>query len=91
MSLRVYGIAKTVADCFKYRNKIGLDVAIEALKDARGRHKISVDELWYLRQDLPGCQRHAPVSGGAGMKKNLTASIRARLLALTKAQSVDFN
>lgn len=32
VSVRVYGAAKTVADCFKYRNKLGLDVAIEALK-----------------------------------------------------------
>ena len=30
--MRVYGAAKTVADCFKYRNKLGLDVALEALK-----------------------------------------------------------
>jgi len=44
--LRVYGVAKTVADCFKHRNKIGLDVALEALKDARTRNKASVDELW---------------------------------------------
>jgi len=32
INVRVYGAAKTVADCFKYRNKLGLDVAIEALK-----------------------------------------------------------
>jgi predicted transcriptional regulator of viral defense system len=44
--LRVYGVAKTVADCFKHRNKIGLDVALEALRDARTRNKASVDELW---------------------------------------------
>jgi predicted transcriptional regulator of viral defense system len=44
--LRVYGVAKTVADCFKHRNKIGLDVALEALKDARSRNKASVDEIW---------------------------------------------
>ena len=31
--VRVYGPAKTVADCFKYRNKFGLDVALEALRD----------------------------------------------------------
>ena len=30
--LRVYGAAKTVADCFKFRNKIGKDIAIEALR-----------------------------------------------------------
>lgn len=44
--LRVYGVAKTLADCFKHRNKIGLDVALEALKDARSRNKASVDEIW---------------------------------------------
>ena len=44
--LRVYSVAKTVADCFKHRNKIGLDVALEALKDARVRSKASVDDIW---------------------------------------------
>ena len=44
--MRVYGVAKTVADCFKHRNKIGLDLAIEALKDARARSKASVDDSW---------------------------------------------
>lgn len=44
--LRVYGVAKTVADCFKHRNKIGLDVALEALKDARSSNKASIDEIW---------------------------------------------
>ena len=46
VKLRVYGVAKTVADCFKHRNKIGLDVALEALKDARARSKASVDDIW---------------------------------------------
>ena len=39
-------MAKTVADCFKHRNKIGLDVALEALKDARAQKKVSADEIW---------------------------------------------
>ena len=39
--------AKTVADCFKYRNKIGLDVAIEALKDCLRLRRATVDELWH--------------------------------------------
>jgi len=46
VALRVYSVAKTVADCFKHRNKIGLDVALEALKDARSQQKASADELW---------------------------------------------
>ncbi len=44
--LRVYSVAKTVVDCFKHRNKIGLDVALEALREARERKKVSADELW---------------------------------------------
>lgn len=36
---------KTVADCFKYRNKIGLDVALEALREYLRSRKRSVDEL----------------------------------------------
>lgn len=43
--VRVTSPAKTVADCFKYRNKIGLDVAVEALKDYR-RSRKSLDDLW---------------------------------------------
>lgn len=43
--LRIYSAGKTVADCFKARNKIGLDVAIEALKLCREKRRSSVDEL----------------------------------------------
>ncbi|HCO24094.1 MAG TPA: transcriptional regulator [Gimesia maris] len=42
----VYTPAKTIADCFKYRNKIGLDVAIEALRDCIQQKKATLDELW---------------------------------------------
>ena len=41
----VYSAAKTVADCFKYRNKLGVDVAIEALRDALRSRKTTVDEI----------------------------------------------
>ncbi|MES2933658.1 MAG: AbiEi antitoxin N-terminal domain-containing protein [Pseudomonadota bacterium] len=47
VKLRVYCVAKTIADCFKHRNKIGLDVALEALKDARAQNKASADDLWH--------------------------------------------
>jgi len=43
--VRVYSAAKTVADCFKFRNKIGLDVAIEALKDCLRQKKANVNEI----------------------------------------------
>jgi predicted transcriptional regulator of viral defense system len=45
-TVRVYNVAKTVADCFKYRNKIGLDVALEALREARRAKQASADALW---------------------------------------------
>ncbi|WP_296942862.1 type IV toxin-antitoxin system AbiEi family antitoxin domain-containing protein [uncultured Massilia sp.] len=44
-SIRVYSVAKTVADCFKYRNKIGIDVAIEALQDAWKKQAVTMSEL----------------------------------------------
>ncbi|MGB4099662.1 MAG: type IV toxin-antitoxin system AbiEi family antitoxin domain-containing protein [bacterium] len=43
--LRVFSPAKTVADCFKYRNKIGVDVAIEALRDYLRQRKGTIDDL----------------------------------------------
>jgi predicted transcriptional regulator of viral defense system len=45
-TLRVTSAAKTVADCFKFRNKIGLDVALEALREARRSRMASADDLW---------------------------------------------
>lgn len=46
VQVRVYSAAKTVADCFKFRNKIGLDVAIEALRDCWQQRKATMDEIW---------------------------------------------
>ena len=46
VSIQVYSVAKTVADCFKYRNKIGIDVAMDALRDCRRKRKASSEELW---------------------------------------------
>jgi len=43
--VRIYGVAKTVADCFKYRNKIGLDVALEALREAYRARKATSEDL----------------------------------------------
>lgn len=43
--LRVYGAAKTVADCFKFRNRLGIQVAIEALRTGIEERKITPAEL----------------------------------------------
>jgi predicted transcriptional regulator of viral defense system len=46
MKIRVYNPAKTVADCFKFRNKIGLEVALEALREGWHDRKFTMDDLW---------------------------------------------
>jgi predicted transcriptional regulator of viral defense system len=48
VSVPVFNAAKTVADCFKYRNKIGLDVALEALRDGWAQQKFTMDEIWHF-------------------------------------------
>jgi predicted transcriptional regulator of viral defense system len=46
VQVRVFSLAKTVADCFKFRNKVGLDVAIEALREVYRKRLVTSDELW---------------------------------------------
>lgn len=45
VAVKIYSPAKTVADCFKFRNKVGLDVAIEALRETWHSRKVTMDEL----------------------------------------------
>ncbi len=47
VTVKVYNPAKTIADCFKYRNKIGLDVALDALQDCWRNRRCTIDELWH--------------------------------------------
>ncbi len=49
-SVRIFSVSKTIADCFKFRNKIGLDVALEALHEAWHAKRIDMDELWRYAQ-----------------------------------------
>jgi hypothetical protein len=46
----MFSASKTVADCFRYRNKIGIDVAIDALRSYRRAHRGRTDELWRFAQ-----------------------------------------
>ena len=43
--VRVYSVARTVVDCFRFRNKVGLDVAMEALIEARRSRRLDLNEL----------------------------------------------
>jgi predicted transcriptional regulator of viral defense system len=45
VTMRITNPAKTVADCFKFRNKVGLDIAMEALRDAWRKRKVTMAEL----------------------------------------------
>lgn len=46
--VKVTSIPRTIADCFKFRNKVGLDVALEALHEAWRARRVSMDELWHF-------------------------------------------
>ena len=47
-NVKIFSPAKTVVDCFKYRNKLGTDVAVEALADAWKRNLVSIADLWHF-------------------------------------------
>lgn len=46
VNVRVTNVPRTVVDCFKFRNKIGLDVALETLRESVRSRRVSMDELW---------------------------------------------
>ena len=46
VKVRIYNPAKTVADCFKYRNKIGLDTALESLRECWRQKRCTIDQIW---------------------------------------------
>lgn len=50
VELKVYSAAKTVADCFRYKKTVGLDVAIEALRDTWQKRKATMDELYHFAE-----------------------------------------
>ena len=52
VAVRMTSPARTVVDCFKFRSKIGIDVAVEALRDYRRLRKGTVDELWRQADQL---------------------------------------
>jgi predicted transcriptional regulator of viral defense system len=47
VSVPVYCVAKTVADCFRFRNRIGVNIAVEALRDTWRGKKATSGELWH--------------------------------------------
>ncbi len=52
VDVRIYNVAKTVVDCFRYRNKIGMDIALEALRESLHKRRCTANELWKMAQEL---------------------------------------
>jgi predicted transcriptional regulator of viral defense system len=50
VTVRVYSVAKSVADCFKFRNQVGLEVAVAALQKSRRKGLVSLQELHHYAQ-----------------------------------------
>ncbi len=48
VDVRVYSVSKTVVDCFRFRNRVGLDVALEALRECWRARRCTTDELWRM-------------------------------------------
>jgi len=48
ITVKVTSLSRTVVDCFKYRNKLGVDVAVEALTDAWAQKRLNLDEAWQI-------------------------------------------
>src|SRR4030067_2801914 len=68
--VRVYGAAKTGVDCFKYRKKIGLDVALEALRESRRERACTMGELWRYAKICRGAHVMRPyLEAVAGVAK----------------------
>lgn len=66
--VRITSPAKTVADCFKFRSRVGMDVALEALREVLRQRRVTVDELWY----------YATVDRVAGVLRPYLEAILAR-------------
>jgi hypothetical protein len=79
--VRIFSAAKTVAGCFKYRNKSGLDLSIEALRDSLRQKIATPSQIWAFH-------------GGAGLKhegeRNVAASVRQLLLNIASKENADF-
>lgn len=64
----VFEPAKTIVDCFRYRNKIGLDVALEGLREGLRTRRVTPDQLWRFAQTQDSMQRRC------GTKPSMAAS-----------------
>lgn len=90
VQVRIFSPEKTVADCFEFRNKIGLDVALEALRDGWEKGKLKMDDLWHYAAIDRVSNVMRPSGKRHRMTRTLPASIRARLKQNADAAKENF-
>jgi predicted transcriptional regulator of viral defense system len=90
--MKVYSPEKTIADCFKYWNKIGLDIAIEALRAYRERTRKPNKAADQIRPNQSRPESHAAVPRGCTVSgRDIGASVRQRLLNIRiLPESIDY-
>ena len=82
VNVRIYSVEKTLADCFKYRNKLGMDVVLEALKLYRSHRKLNMDALQKYARICRVEKIMKPYLGSDSVSKlprNIAASVRQKL------------
>ena len=75
-SVKIYTPEKTLADCFKFRNKIGMDVVLEALKLYKSRKKLDLKKLFMFSEVVPRKENYDALSGGNDLTKRLLKQYR---------------
>lgn len=95
VQIAVYSPAKTVADCFKFRRKIDLDVALEALRECWRARRADMDASdaspkSALSLTSYGLRRVTRVMAPRDVK-NVAASVRQRLLSATRTSGEPFD
>ena len=92
--VRIFSPAKTVADCFRYRNKIGLDVALEALRECRRKRRATSDDIWKAAKVCRVANVMRPYLESLPVSRerprNLAASVRQRLFNRAQERHEDF-
>jgi len=76
--VRIYSPEKTLADCFKFRNKIGLDTVIEALRLYRERRIVKVDDLMHFATICRVAKVRPSSDDGTESKKHRNALLKAK-------------
>ena len=89
IEIKVYSPEKTIADCFRYRNVIGIDVAIEALK--RCKYEEYRNERYLeICQTVESTKYHETLFGNAAVTRNISESVKSQLKEIANKSGEPF-